>query len=107
MIGRAAACTKSSDGPSLTPEHAFTTLTSKRRKEKVTLTEITADQIRPGDVIVTEGRYGGYYMTVDSVTQNGTLISVEGVGRFSHASLSHGTRGFYSFDTSERVTVRR
>lgn len=91
----------------MTPEHAFTTLTAKRRKEQVTLTEISADQIRPGDVIVTEGRYGGYYITVDSVTTNGTLISVEGVGRFSHATLSHGTRRLYSFRSDQRVTVKR
>lgn len=91
----------------LTPEHAFTTLTSKRRKDKVTLTEISADQIRPGDVIPSEGRYGSYYMTVDSVTRIGHVISVEGVGRFSHAVLSHGTRRSYLFANDERVTVRR
>lgn len=75
----------------------------------MTLTEISADQIRPGDVIVTEGRYGGYYMTVDSVTTHAfrDLISVEGVGRFSHATLSRGTRQLRSFTSDDRVTVRR
>lgn len=93
----------------MTPEHLFTTLTSKRRKRRMTLTPtvITADQIEAGDTICTQGRYGEYRMTVSYVQVKDGLVTAEGTGRFVHASASHETHRLYSFGSDERVTVRR